>query len=128
MFSSPFLATACSSLTHTSNLEEIILEMIIGHEQEHLLFSGEITKFPLNLELVKGLNSRTFASVMIAQSCHAIGIWQKKASRTQSASSLCTPRARCTVLVRSWLVGLDPIDHPFAAGKWFWAGTLGGSG
>lgn len=77
MFSSSFLATARSSLTHASNLEEIILEMIIGQEQEHLLFYGEITKFPLNLELVKGLNSRTFASVMIAQSCHAIGIWQK---------------------------------------------------
>ena len=76
MFSSSFLATARSSLTHASNLEEIILEMFIG--QEHLLFYGEITKFPPNLELVKGLNSRTFASVMIAQSCHAIGIWQKK--------------------------------------------------
>ena len=128
MFSSSFLATARSSLAHASNLEEIILQMLIGQEQEHLLFYGKITKFPPNLELVKGLNSRTFASVMIAQSCHAIGIWQKKASRTQSALSLCTPRARCTVLVRSWLVGLDPIDHPFAAGKWFWAGTLGGSG
>ena len=126
MFSSPFLATARSSLTHALNLEEIIIALIIG--QEYLLIYGEITKFPLNLESVKGLNSRTFASVMIAQSCHAIGIWQKKASRTQSALSLCTPRARCTVLVRSWLVGLDPIDHPFAAGKWFWAGTLGGSG
>ena len=41
MFPSPFLATARSSLTHASNLEEIIL------------FYGEITKFPLSLELVK---------------------------------------------------------------------------
>ena len=125
MFSSSFLATARSSLTHASNLEEIILEMIIGQEQEHLLFYGEITKFPLNLELVKGLNSRTFDSVMIAQSCHAIGIWQKNLTNPICLVSL---HARCTVLVRSWLVGLDPIDHPFAAGKWFWAGTLGGSG
>ena len=75
MFSSSFLPTTRSSLTHASNLEEIILEMIIG--QENLLFYGEITKCPLNLELVKGLNSRTFDSLMIAQSCHAIGIWQK---------------------------------------------------
>ena len=89
MFSASFLATARSSLTHASNLEEIILEMIIG--QEYLLIYGEITKCPLNLELVKGLNSRTFASVMIAQSCHAIGIWQRKASRTQSALFLYTP-------------------------------------
>ena len=76
MFSPSFLATARSSLAHASNLEEFILEMIIG--QEHQLFYGKITKILLNLELVKGLNSRTFASVMIAQSCHAIGIWQKK--------------------------------------------------
>ena len=91
MFPSSFLATARSSLTHASNLEEIILEMIIGQEQEHLLFYGEITKFPPDLELVKGLNSRTFASVMIAQVVMKLGFAKKKASRTQSALFLCTP-------------------------------------